>query len=89
MKYYILHTAEINNDGELSIDCKGIFSLLSEAKAKQQELLREFERLYKEDHADIVAEDCGTFCRLSITDKLAEIQTHIYESEGVSSRPDL
>lgn len=78
MKIYILHYAQMDSEGNLSIDCDR-FSTIQEAKDAQTNLNNIFKKTVNQNPEDIIFEEIGTFNRLEIKGSLAEIQSHIEE----------
>ena len=80
MKIYILHFAQIDSEGNLSINCK-MYSSIEEAKTAQADLINSFRILVSHNPGNIIFEEIGSFNRLAIKSSLAEIQSHIEEFE--------
>lgn len=78
MKSYFLHYAQMDSEGNLSIDRK-MYGSIEEAKTAQADLNNNFKGLVHPNPDDIFFEELSTFIRLSIKDSLAEIQSHIEE----------
>ena len=80
MTVFILHHAQIDFEGNLSIDCKK-YSSIEKAKTAQTDLNNSFRKLVNQNPQDIIFEEIGIFNRFTIKGSLAEIQSHIEEFE--------
>ena len=78
MTIFILHHAQIDSEGNLSINCKK-YSCIEEAKTAQADLNNSFRILVSHNPGDIIFEEIGSFIRLAIKNSPAEIQSHIEE----------
>lgn len=80
MTVFILHHAQIDSEGNLSINCKK-YSSIEEAKTAQADLINSFRILVNHTPEDSIFEEIGTFNRLAIKSSPAEIQSHIEKFE--------
>ena len=76
MNIYILHFAEINLEGILSIDCKK-FSKLEDAQKEQDTILNSFRKKLGSNNYQFSEEQINLFKGISCGENLMEIQTHI------------
>lgn len=76
MNIYILHFAEINLEGILSIDCKK-FSKLEDAQKEQETIIDTFRKKLQSDNYEFTETYIRHFREISCTENLIEIQTHI------------
>lgn len=76
MNIYILHFAEINLEGILSIDCKK-FSKLEDAQKEQDTILNSFRKKLESNNYQFTEEQINLFKGISCGENLMELQTHI------------
>lgn len=77
MKLYILHSAAINADGELSIDCSAPFSFENEAQSVQNAMMSAYMQLFSYPLESWHIEKQGYFSRLACSESQVELQCHI------------
>ena len=81
MKLFILHSATINADGELSIDCSAPFASEHEAQAEQNAMMNAYTQLFTYPATSWSIEKQGHFARLACAESQAELQCHIQEMQ--------
>lgn len=81
MKLYILHSAAINVDGELSIDCSAPFSSENEAQSMQNAMMRAYMQQFSYPQESWSIEKQGYFFRLACSESQVELQCHILEKD--------
>ena len=81
MRLYILHSAAINADGELSIDCSAPFSAENEAQSAQNTMMSAYMQLFSYPPESWSIEKQGYFSRLACSDSQVELQCHIQEMD--------
>ena len=79
MRLYILHSAAINADGELSIDCSAPFSSENEARSMQNSMMSAYMQQFSYPQESWSIEKQGYFFRLTCTESQVELQCHIQE----------
>ena len=79
MKLYILHSAAINIDGELSIDCSAPFSSENEAQSMQNSMMSTYTKQFSYSPESWSIEKQGHFSRLACSESQVELQCHIQE----------
>ena len=79
MRLYILHSATINVDGELSIDCSTPFSSENKAQLEQNAMLSAYTNQFSYPPESWYIEKQGSFSRLSCSESQVELQCHIQE----------
>ncbi len=73
---YILHYADIDLDGNLSINCER-FSCLEDAQKEQETILDTFRKKLQSDNYEFTETHLRHFREISCTENLIELQTHI------------
>lgn len=81
MRRYILHSAAINADGELCIDCSAPFSSENEAQSMQNAMLRAYMQQFSYPQESWSIEKQGYFFRLACSESQVELQCHIQEMD--------
>ncbi|MBQ9835831.1 MAG: hypothetical protein IJO34_05870 [Akkermansia sp.] len=84
MKLYILHYATIDEDGHLSIDCRGPFQTFDEAHNRQLSIISDFLNSNAFLSSEQIEEKCGSFYRMAYKEHLSELQSHIEEMKLLS-----
>ena len=79
MILYILHSAAINADGELSIDCSAPFTSENKARAEQDAMMNAYMQQFSYPPESWSREKQGAFYRLSCSESQVELQCHIQE----------
>lgn len=79
MRLYILHSAAINADGELSIDCSAPFASENEAQSEQNTMMSAYKKMFSYPSESWSIEKHGYFFRLSCSESQVELQCHIQE----------
>ena len=79
MKLYILHSAAINADGELCIDCSAPFLSEHEAQTEQNAMMNAYTQRFSYPATSWSIEKQGHFARLACAENQAELQCHIQE----------
>ena len=79
MKLYILHSAAINIDGELSIDCSAPFSSENNAQSEQDAMMNAYMQQFSYPPESWSMEKQGHFSRLACSESQVELQCHIQE----------
>lgn len=81
MRLYILHSAAINADCELSIDCSAPFSSENEAQSMQNAMMRAYMQQFSYPLESWGIEKQGCFSRLACSESQVELQCHIQEMD--------
>ena len=81
MKIYILHSAAINADGELSIDCSAPFFSENKAQLEQNSMMSTYTKLFSYSPESWSIEKQGHFSRLACSESQVELQCHIQEMD--------
>ena len=81
MKLYILHSAAINVDGELSIDCSAPFTSENKAQSEQDAMMNAYMQQFSYPPETWCMEKQGNFSRLACSESQVELQCHIQEMD--------
>lgn len=73
---YILHYADIDLEGNLSINCNK-FSCLEDAQKEQDTILNSFRKKLESNNYQFTEEQINLFKGISCGENLMELQTHI------------
>jgi hypothetical protein len=86
MKLFFLHSASIDADGQLFIDCHPAYTSIQQARRNQLLLIEAFKNKYSMQDNQWVYEEHGHFIRIALPDSPSELQTHIeaYEAEAIA-----
>lgn len=79
MKLYILHSATINADGELSIDCSAPFFSENKAQFEQNAKISAYMHQFSYPPESWCIEKQGYFSHLICLESQVELQCHIQE----------
>ena len=79
MRHYILHSATLNTDGELRIDCSRPYPTEQEAQAAQYLMLASYPQQFAYPAKSWRLEQVGNFARLACSECQAELQCHVQE----------
>lgn len=82
MKLFILHSANIDADGQLFIDCHSPYTSIQQAQQNQLLLIEAFKDKHSQPDNQWVYERHGHFIRIALPDSPQELQTHIEEYEA-------
>ena len=81
MRLYILHSATVNADGELSIDCSAPFRSKHKAQSKQNAMMSAYMQQFSYPLESWSIEQQGYFSRLACSESQVELQCHIQEMD--------
>lgn len=78
MKVFVLHNAEMDSDGVLSIDSHA-YLIIEEAQKAQNIFIEEFINKNKNTESEKICEEINLFKRVAYKNKLTEFQSCIKE----------